>query len=220
MSEIEKLIERLERRTGNYDEGVLVSAPDHDALDAVSEICRLRAALATAEAAIADKDGTIEILRESEARWIARLSVVRHATGDNAKMMLGEFTAWFERRWNELVAAETERDKVLHDRDELAVAHKHAVFHYEAAQARAAALLDVIRGAKVAIGMMERPAGAGSVVNGGLDRRIAAIDAALSEAEAACPGHVASAIDPKICGRCGVHIDSLRPDDGDGDVQG
>jgi len=26
-----------------------------------------------------------------------------------------------------------------------------------------------------------------------------------------CPGHVASEGDPKICGRCGVHIDSLRP---------
>lgn len=28
-----------------------------------------------------------------------------------------------------------------------------------------------------------------------------------------CPGHVASAYDGKICGRCGVHIDSLRPPD-------
>jgi len=27
-----------------------------------------------------------------------------------------------------------------------------------------------------------------------------------------CPGHVASADDPRVCGRCGVHIDSLRPD--------
>ncbi|MGY3588062.1 hypothetical protein [Bradyrhizobium sp. USDA 4350] len=26
-----------------------------------------------------------------------------------------------------------------------------------------------------------------------------------------CPGHVASDADPKVCGRCGVHIDSLRP---------
>lgn len=32
-------------------------------------------------------------------------------------------------------------------------------------------------------------------------------------AEEACPGHVASRLDPKICGRCGVHIDSLRPED-------
>lgn len=27
-----------------------------------------------------------------------------------------------------------------------------------------------------------------------------------------CPGHVASRLDPKICGRCGVHIDSMRPE--------
>lgn len=32
-------------------------------------------------------------------------------------------------------------------------------------------------------------------------------------AEEACPGHVASDSDPKICGRCGVHIDSLRPEE-------
>jgi len=29
-----------------------------------------------------------------------------------------------------------------------------------------------------------------------------------------CPGHVASAADPKVCGLCGVHIDSLRPPEG------
>lgn len=28
-----------------------------------------------------------------------------------------------------------------------------------------------------------------------------------------CPGHVASASDPKVCAHCGTHIDSLRPDD-------
>lgn len=28
-----------------------------------------------------------------------------------------------------------------------------------------------------------------------------------------CPGHVASDHDRKVCGRCGVHIDSLRPDE-------
>lgn len=33
--------------------------------------------------------------------------------------------------------------------------------------------------------------------------------------EEACPGHIASGIDPKVCGRCGVHIDSLRPPDDD-----
>lgn len=26
-----------------------------------------------------------------------------------------------------------------------------------------------------------------------------------------CPGHVASRTDPKVCGRCGIHINSLRP---------
>lgn len=31
-------------------------------------------------------------------------------------------------------------------------------------------------------------------------------------AEEDCPGHVASDVDAKICARCGVHIDSLRPD--------
>lgn len=28
-----------------------------------------------------------------------------------------------------------------------------------------------------------------------------------------CPGHVASSLNPKICRRCGIHIDSLRPED-------
>ena len=31
----------------------------------------------------------------------------------------------------------------------------------------------------------------------------------------ACPGHVASAANAKVCGRCGIHIDALRPDDND-----
>lgn len=29
--------------------------------------------------------------------------------------------------------------------------------------------------------------------------------------EESCPGHVASDADPRTCGRCGVHVDSLRP---------
>jgi uncharacterized protein (DUF983 family) len=33
--------------------------------------------------------------------------------------------------------------------------------------------------------------------------------------EQSCPGHVASRSDPKICGRCGTHVDSMRPDDGE-----
>ncbi|CDX20115.1 hypothetical protein MPLA_1190066 [Mesorhizobium sp. ORS 3359] len=39
-----------------------------------------------------------------------------------------------------------------------------------------------------------------------------ALAAALAEYQDHCPGHVASADDPKICGRCGVHIDELRPE--------
>jgi hypothetical protein len=31
--------------------------------------------------------------------------------------------------------------------------------------------------------------------------------------EETCPEHVASPDDPKVCDRCGTHIDSLRPDD-------
>lgn len=35
----------------------------------------------------------------------------------------------------------------------------------------------------------------------------------IAQAEDDCPGHVASATDAKVCGRCGIHIDELRPDD-------
>lgn len=38
-------------------------------------------------------------------------------------------------------------------------------------------------------------------------------EALIAELQESCPGHVASDADPKICGRCGIHIDSLRPDD-------
>lgn len=31
--------------------------------------------------------------------------------------------------------------------------------------------------------------------------------------EETCPGHVASDKDPKVCGHCGAHIDSFRPND-------
>lgn len=31
--------------------------------------------------------------------------------------------------------------------------------------------------------------------------------------EEPCPEHVASFDDPKICGRCGMHVDSMRPDE-------
>lgn len=43
------------------------------------------------------------------------------------------------------------------------------------------------------------------------DAIMAEMVARVSEEE--CPGHVASIMDPKICGRCGTHIDSLWPDD-------
>lgn len=33
--------------------------------------------------------------------------------------------------------------------------------------------------------------------------------------EYACPGHVASSTDPKVCGRCGIHVDAFRSDDED-----
>jgi len=34
---------------------------------------------------------------------------------------------------------------------------------------------------------------------------------AYAFSEEGCPGHVASEHDGKVCGNCGVHIDSLRP---------
>lgn len=37
--------------------------------------------------------------------------------------------------------------------------------------------------------------------------------------EEQCPGHVASDVDPRTCGRCGVHVDSLRPLEEDGGVR-
>lgn len=33
--------------------------------------------------------------------------------------------------------------------------------------------------------------------------------------EESCPGHIASDGNHKICGLCGIHVDSLRPDEGD-----
>lgn len=38
----------------------------------------------------------------------------------------------------------------------------------------------------------------------------------IAEAQDACAGHVASKGDPKVCDRCGIHIDELRPPDDDG----
>ena len=57
--------------------------------------------------------------------------------------------------------------------------------------------------------------------------QVEAVSAALSSpapegksftfSENNCPGHVASADNPKVCDRCGTHIDSLRPPDGGDD---
>lgn len=44
--------------------------------------------------------------------------------------------------------------------------------------------------------------------------RIGMAEPARRYTEENCPGHVASANDRKVCRRCGVHIDSFRPDDG------
>ena len=35
------------------------------------------------------------------------------------------------------------------------------------------------------------------------------------EAAESCPSHIASAFDAKVCGRCGIHIEELRPDEGE-----
>lgn len=34
----------------------------------------------------------------------------------------------------------------------------------------------------------------------------------VARGQDACPGHVASPADRKVCRRCGIHIDELRPD--------
>lgn len=48
-----------------------------------------------------------------------------------------------------------------------------------------------------------------------LNARIADLQRQQAAREDACAGHVASENDPKVCGRCGVHIDSLRPPEDD-----
>lgn len=40
---------------------------------------------------------------------------------------------------------------------------------------------------------------------------------AADDPEQACPGHVASHDNPKVCARCGVNIDSLRPPEDEAD---
>lgn len=41
--------------------------------------------------------------------------------------------------------------------------------------------------------------------------RVAAAYCESHFSEEDCPFHTSSDDDPKVCGRCGVHIDSLRP---------
>lgn len=45
----------------------------------------------------------------------------------------------------------------------------------------------------------------------GLDGEL--IVGAFDCSEENCPGHVAAEHDPKVCGRCGVHVDSFLPDE-------
>lgn len=41
----------------------------------------------------------------------------------------------------------------------------------------------------------------------------------IARAESECPGHVASDTDRMVCGRCGVHVDELRPPEDEGKWQ-
>lgn len=50
-----------------------------------------------------------------------------------------------------------------------------------------------------------------SMIAASIKSKLAAIETGLTTPPE-CPGHVASEQDSKVCGRCGVHIDSLRPD--------
>lgn len=50
-----------------------------------------------------------------------------------------------------------------------------------------------------------------AVQHGHCERLQRAFGAWSDISEENCPGHVASENDPKVCGLCGVHIDSLRP---------
>ncbi len=96
MTDIEKLKE-LEARLRTYALAEDIFGQERRDLEAAADLL----------ASLASKDEEIEILHDAEARWIARLSVLRMHSGDNGKMMLAEFSTWFEKRWNELLAAET-----------------------------------------------------------------------------------------------------------------
>lgn len=44
-----------------------------------------------------------------------------------------------------------------------------------------------------------------------VDRVLRIVGSSYPFSEEDCPNHVASPDDSKVCGRCGIHIDSLRP---------
>lgn len=50
-----------------------------------------------------------------------------------------------------------------------------------------------------------------SGLGGAVRNWLTAVRKKLAALQDNCPGHVASYADPKICGRCGIHIDELRP---------
>jgi hypothetical protein len=58
--------------------------------------------------------------------------------------------------------------------------------------------------------------GRGPSLRVALDRAMNAPTSGYPYTEEACPGHVGST-DLKICARCGIHIDSLRPPEAGGE---
>lgn len=111
-----------------YSKGYLHASEDGDEAwlstagkDALKMHDRLRSQAREIEALTegsADKDDEIAMLRDSAARWIARLSVVRELTGDHGKMMLADFTEWFSERWTALLFAEDQIEALKRERDE------------------------------------------------------------------------------------------------------
>jgi hypothetical protein len=61
-----------------------------------------------------------------------------------------------------------------------------------------------------------RSTSTGSLI-GALSNWLTAARKKLAHLQDDCPGHVASEADMKICGRCGMHIDEMRPPDDDDD---
>lgn len=63
------------------------------------------------------------------------------------------------------------------------------------------------------IGRVAADGSCAPMIAASIKTKLAAIEAALTTPpdESDCPGHVASKGNNKVCGRCGVHIDDLRP---------